>query len=63
MHFIARSDIPELLISAEETWAAQADPAKLLKRRGRGQREPIYSYNDKYGIVPCLDHFAVTQSR
>ena len=63
MHFIARSDIPEPLISAEETWAAQADLAKLLKRTGRGQRDPIYSYKDKYGLVPCLDHFAITQSQ
>ena len=62
MQFIARSDIPESLVSAEETWAAQADLAKLLRRRGRKERDPIYSYNDKYGFGPCLHHFAGTQS-
>ena len=29
MQFIARSDIPEPLVSAEETWAAQAEFQKL----------------------------------
>ena len=60
MQFIAQSDIPEPLISAEETWAAQADLAKLLKQKERRKRDPIYSYNDKYGFGPCLHHFALT---
>ena len=41
MQFIARIDIPEPLVSAEETWAAQTDLAKLLKRRERRPEEGV----------------------
>ena len=63
MRIIVQRSIPEPLISAEETWNDQADPIKLLRRKPRRQRDPIYSYNDKYGFGPCLHHFAGTRTQ
>ena len=58
MRILIQPDIPAPPISAEETWEAQSDLNKLLQRKTRRQRDPIYPYNDKYGFGPCLNHIA-----